>query len=106
MVLSTDALPRYPDLVDSDLTGFFNHYRNVRAQQTLLADILRRQETIVAAIDDVNAAVAALTTQVNDAVSAIGAQGLTTDEAETIATDLNNLATQISDALNPPAPAQ
>ena len=91
--------------VDSDLTGFFEKYRHQRAIQTTLHDITSRQEAIVAAIDDVNAAVAALTTQVQDAVNAIGAQGLTTDEAETIATDLNNLAAQIQGALNPPAPA-
>ena len=92
--------------MDSDLTKFFENYRHQRHILTALQDITTRQEAIVAAVDDVNAAVAALTTQVNDAVAAIGAQGLTTDEAETIATDLNNLATQISDALNPPAPAQ
>jgi hypothetical protein len=88
--------------VDSDLTGFFTKYRHDRAVQTTLADILTRQEAIVAAVDDVNAAVAALTTQVNDAVTAIGGQGLTTQEAETFVGDLNNLAQQISAALNPP----
>ena len=80
--------------MDSDLTKFFENYRHQRHILTALQDITTRLEAIVAAVDDVNAAVAA-----------IGAQGLTTDEAETIATDLNNLAAQISAALNPP-PAQ
>ena len=91
--------------MDDDLTGFFNRYRHERAKHQALTDIISRMEAVVAAVDDVNAAVAALTTQVNDAVTAIGAQGLTTTEAETIATDLNNLAAQIQGALNPPAPA-
>ena len=58
----------------------------------------------MSALDDINAAVAALTQQVNNAVSAIGGQGLSTDEAETIVTDLNNLASEISTALNPAPP--
>lgn len=91
--------------MDSDLTGFFEKYRHQRAIQTTLHDITSRQEAIVAAIDDVNAAVAALTTQVNDAVAAIGAQGLSTAEAESFVTSLNDLAAQISAALNPAPPA-
>lgn len=91
--------------MDADLTGFFEKYRHQRHVQTTLSDITTRQESIVAAIDDLNAAVTALTTQVGDAVTAIGAQGITTDEAETIATDLNNLATEIQTALNPPTTA-
>lgn len=92
--------------MDSDLTGFFEHYRHARAQQTILKDIQSRMEALVSAVDTLNASIAALTTQVTDAVTAIGAQGLTTDEANTIAQEIDALAQQISNALNPPAPAQ
>ena len=61
-------------------------------------------EKLVAAIDDLNTAVANLTTEVNDVLANVG-QGVSDAEAETIVTDLNNLAAQISAALNPPPPA-
>ena len=91
--------------VDADLTKFFENYRHQRHIQTTLQDVVSRQETIVAAVDDLNAAIAALTQEVQAAVAAIGAQGLTTAEAEAAVSDINAQAADLQNALNPP-PAQ
>jgi septal ring factor EnvC (AmiA/AmiB activator) len=91
--------------VDADLTKFFENYRHQRHIQQTLSDLTTRQETIVAAVDDLNAAIAALTQEVQAAVAAIGAQGLTTAEAEAAVSDINAQAADLQNALNPP-PAQ
>lgn len=73
---------------------------------TILQTILAKEDQIMAAVDDLNAAVTAMTTAVGNAVTEIqklaaqiAAGGLTSEQAEAIAGQLNTLATNLQAAV-------